>query len=948
MKKISSGIVFFVLFFAWNNTVFAQSVVSPNRNGESFLTKAKGFSHDMNIDSAEYYYLKAIEYFEQKNLWDSVIVAHINLSVDVFKSGRYESAKERIATALRICEQHKESQYLLAKAYIAYSYMYMKLDMIKEAEIYLDSANVFMEKIEDAKRDLEAEMNLTYSYAELAFKGRDYDRTLLYAEKLKKAFESFSKIDVELTDKSGGFFNDIAYSKWCYAKHFYRNNQDSVGQKYFEEAIEDYKKAIDLEKSSYGISSSLAHYINNYAMIYDDIYIYEKDEKSYKTAHDLYAKSLRYKIKTLPKYHPDIARNYMNIGALYYEHEDYNNALRNLHKTLQSQIIDFDSDDTHVLPDINSGILDANRVLYALKKKAAVFQAMYETSGNVDDLALALDHIKLCVSVIAKIRHLYTTDNSKLYLIDRESGLVVTGIEIAAILFKQTGKQSYLEEALDLTQKMKSILLYETIQRRDALEYSTVPSKLKDKEFTLRKTLSALKSGYLNSKEGSRDDILERYIETRESYDELVKDFEREHPVFYKDKYKLPNFSRSQIVNKALKSKPHTLIVQYIVGDEYIYTFGISSEKISIDIIPRGEIEVSVDTLVQIVRDTKPDNASIESFAANAFYLNEHLLKPALSSFDNDIEKLIIIPDNFLNNVPFECLLSKLPTENLNYIDLPYLLRDYTFSYSPSLSLFTKIFAENKKRKNSIVAFAPEHIKTEETDTTCDHAAKIRNGEMSLPFAKEEVAFLREHFGAYSFTGKKVSETQFKEHAPDYGIIHIATHAIVDNEVPENSRFIFSSIDSLNDGELELWEIHQMKLNASLAFLSACETGLGKIEQGEGTISLARSFFVAGCPSVIMSLWRVDDKSTSITSKQFYNYLNMGHEKDEALRTAKLDYIKRGETSSAVMSHPYYWAGLICMGDTKAVFDSSSHLNYILFPLFLLLMFYGVYKRFKS
>ncbi len=107
-----------------------------------------------------------------------------------------------------------------------------------------------------------------------------------------------------------------------------------------------------------------------------------------------------------------------------------------------------------------------------------------------------------------------------------------------------------------------------------------------------------------------------------------------------------------------------------------------------------------------------------------------------------------------------------------------------------------------------------------------------------------------------------------------------------------------------------------MQLKANLAVLSACNTGSGKLSRGEGIMSLARGFMYAGCPSVITSLWSVDDKSTAVIMKHFYEGLSKGLSKDDALRASKLSYLKNADE---IKSNPFYWAGFVLIGNPDAI-----------------------------
>jgi CHAT domain-containing protein len=107
-----------------------------------------------------------------------------------------------------------------------------------------------------------------------------------------------------------------------------------------------------------------------------------------------------------------------------------------------------------------------------------------------------------------------------------------------------------------------------------------------------------------------------------------------------------------------------------------------------------------------------------------------------------------------------------------------------------------------------------------------------------------------------------------------------------------------------------VYEIFNLKLNADLVVLSACETGLGKETRGEGLVGLTQAFFYAGTSSLVVSLWKVQDRSTGDLMVRFYRNLNNPSlNKSQALRQAQLEMIRKGD-----FSHPYYWAGFVLMG----------------------------------
>jgi CHAT domain-containing protein len=136
------------------------------------------------------------------------------------------------------------------------------------------------------------------------------------------------------------------------------------------------------------------------------------------------------------------------------------------------------------------------------------------------------------------------------------------------------------------------------------------------------------------------------------------------------------------------------------------------------------------------------------------------------------------------------------------------------------------------------------------------------------------------------------------------------------------SRLLFApQRDTVEDGLLHAYELYNLRLPADLAVLSACNTGFGRLQAGEGVMSLAHAFRYAGCRSIVMSLWPAEDESTAFIVERFYAHLAGGLPKDEALRLARLDYLDQADPLRA---HPYYWTHLVAMGDMTPLRKNKS------------------------
>jgi CHAT domain-containing protein len=193
---------------------------------------------------------------------------------------------------------------------------------------------------------------------------------------------------------------------------------------------------------------------------------------------------------------------------------------------------------------------------------------------------------------------------------------------------------------------------------------------------------------------------------------------------------------------------------------------------------------------------------------------------------------------------------------------------------------------------------------------------------LPLPEAEKQVNQLGKLYGAgYSkvYVGRDATEDRFKSEAPACRILHLATHSILNEASPMYSQVVLAQPQQgdSEDGLLEAWEIMKLDLKADLAVLSACETARGRVGAGEGMIGLSWALFVAGCPSAVVSQWKVEAASTSELMVEFHRRIKLKFDsprvvttKAEALRQAQLK-IRR----SAANRHPFYWAGFIIAGD---------------------------------
>jgi CHAT domain-containing protein len=184
---------------------------------------------------------------------------------------------------------------------------------------------------------------------------------------------------------------------------------------------------------------------------------------------------------------------------------------------------------------------------------------------------------------------------------------------------------------------------------------------------------------------------------------------------------------------------------------------------------------------------------------------------------------------------------------------------------------------------------------------------------------QREVTEIEAVVAGKAFLGALATEATFRQEARSYQVLHLAMHAVLDDEDPLRSCLVFTpeatpGQPERTDGVLHAYEIYHLPLEAELAVLSACHSGQGDFRPGEGLVSLGRAFAYAGCANTVMSLWQADDAAAATLMGHFYQHLAEGLPKDEALRQARLDYL-----ASEALTHPHFWGNFVLFGDGEPV-----------------------------
>ena len=416
-----------------------------------------------------------------------------------------------------------------------------------------------------------------------------------------------------------------------------------------------------------------------------------------------------------------------------------------------------------------------------------------------------------------------------------------------------------------------------------------------------------------------------------------------------------------EIQSKVLNE--NEFVLEYFVNKDVINAWIISKNSYEMVEIPLSETELAakVETMRKPFEEVEGSSSRFTEVLSkfdvqNLKDLYDLLFKPVVSRLPlPQNANLIIVPDGILYYIPFEILVKETGNNIANsgitfseFSDNKYLIEDYSISYSPSAcSLDPDLAAGNKKKISGLfLGFgdpyfggpsvlsedSPETVVEEKTEVSDEKDMFItgfinlqgsEGGYLApLPNTGIQVQNIENLFKDSGQTEiylqKDATEERVKRKCSDFKYLLFATHGLLKEETPMLSSVVFSlGPDPAEDGFLTAAEILNLDINADLVVLSACETGLGEIKTGEGVIGLTRAFMYAGAPSIVVSLWSVESGSTARLMEVFYENLLSGMTKSEALRQAKIKFIKGQEVMNGEnisFSHPFFWAPFILVG----------------------------------
>jgi CHAT domain-containing protein/tetratricopeptide (TPR) repeat protein len=926
-------------------------------------------------DLAETYYKKTIDLSKKHLGFDNTTHANSlnNLASLYLQTGKLELAEPIYKQSMGIMKrtvgtEHKD--YALALNNLAY--LYYQMAQYEAAEpLWVQSTAIQKKTVGEQHPDYASSLNnLAHVYQRIG-KLEEAEPLMLQAKKIIK--DSYS----ETHPKYATYLNNLAalyesMERYKEAEPLYQQSVDickkKLGEKHpdyasslhnlahlyytmgrYDAAEELYLKSQKIWKKSVGETHhDYAISLNNLGGLYSKT-------GDYKAAMPLYTRSVAINKRSLGTKHPSYATALNNLAALHQKMGNIDTAFISCVTSIAANSTNFEQKFPNILlektldTDIQyspenccrafepNQFLDLSQLEYnsslvfnrSLLNLLSISKAQGKQSLDKKKLEAHYNICKAAMEVNESIRNSFSGKTNKLRALKNNGIFVKYGIDAALLLDEAV----YYDEAFGFAEQNKSVLLADAVKGNRARILGDLPDSLALKEIKLQKKKDQLKKRKAESSPNERTTAFSaEENKLNQEIDAFLNSLKDKYPKYHQLKYENITVNAKEI-QASLQEK--TLLLEYFVTDSMTYLFAVS--KTSIELFPinikKQKLKKRIESLRLALSNydliiNKPELAQT-LYTESAYWFYKEILSVALQN--KEIDNLIVITDGELGHLPFETFLLEEvtvePQSEIDYTSLHYLINDYNISYNYSATLWKENLETQALRKqantsnnnNQIFACAANYPTVDSSllDLRLPNVFNLRGSLEPLPETQKEIAALSTVFDGIFLANDSTNEAFFKENAHKYSVIHLAMHGLLHPRVPMLSSLAFTeNKDSLEDNFLQAHEIAHLQLNADLVVLSACETGYGKFEQGEGVISLARSFMYAGTPSLVVSLWQVNDQSTSLIMSNFYQYIADGLPKDVALRKAKLDYLKIAKNIDA---HPAFWSAFIQLGDTTSV-----------------------------
>ena len=605
---------------------------------------------------------------------------------------------------------------------------------------------------------------------------------------------------------------------------------------------------------------------------------------------------------------------YKLIGDAHRMFGAWEQALKNYQISLTTWVNDFNDSSIYANPQ-QPHITFIYYLFETLTAKAGVFDKMYRDGRDTSNLRHAVATYDAAMKVSDFIAKNFDNDDARLFHSSKSFSAYQKAVDLLVMAYSNSENKAFLEKAFEWSEKSKANSLAINLKENQLKRKSNLPDSIIRKEDNLKFSLSQLLRKLDNANNPEESDQLENEILNTELALSRVRARFHDYDRYYRQKFAYDSINIDFIQKKVLDNT--TVLLSYFYSDSILYQFVLTKDNISVhEISVDKEYEEAITTFENELHTIQPGRLYQGHDASKRAY--QRLLGPLTTDLES-IKSLIILPHGALRDMPFEAL----EDENSLYLVEKY---DITYQYAAS---FLQTNEKDEVDLEKMIAVAPFG-----GDAQDDFHGEF----LPLLFSEQEIAQL----GGTKLTRQNGTKSNFLKYKDDVSVIHLATHAIVNNEDPSRSFIAFyPDVEEEDNYKLFAHELYNTSMSQTkLAFLSACETAQGKLISGEGIMSLSRAFAYAGCPNMITSLWKAEDHTTAFISQRFYHHLKGGLEFSQALQKAKIDLLRNPQY--AQFHSPSYWSHLVFIGSPTP--DQGPGLVWVFLVLSLVLAAAIAYK----
>lgn len=825
--------------------------------------------------------LEAISFREKRLPVGSFLLGKSNHNLGVFykSQGNYTAAIPRFRKAAEIYDELKHDRAVGSRRELANAYSELRDYGLARLHI-----------------KLALERAVAFGYADvLAQTYLDFGRVLIYQEEYPAARDTLRKAMYLLQNLPTNLREDYAYDEAaCYL---------NLG--YVHDELHEFEQSVSYYQEAYRIAERLDD-TELLVKAGNNIGVARKKQRRYSQAETAFRNALKL-LEAYPKNHLR-AYGLDNLGNLAILQNDPRAAVGFYREAIGVLAPEFSAKETGGLPtDEEAAVsLHKSELVVCLVDQAAALRSLAKIENQEELLAAALSHYQLADRVLDAMRLEHQSSSARYFW--REE---------AHRLYEEALGLCYEVQDTDLAfyfmEKSKSVLLLDAFIANEATKM--LPPDLAHRERELQSSIQQANAQLevelrgQNTERESLELANKTLAEAQADYQEYLTELSSAHPAYFQFRY------TNQVITASAARKAFTTptahLLHYFSGRKHFYLLRLGPDESQlIRVVRTSELNTLLTDFRGVFRNSNAVIDAPQSFASQSHLIFKTLLAPAWTESGELPEEIIIIPDGIIGTIPFTSLLTEAATGN-DLGQYPYLIKKQLVRYAYSATILAYQTNEVSHETSTELLFMAPFIE--------------QGGKQSLAAGGDMADWLQGSVQGKFLTGEAANVSGLIQEKGPLGILHFSTHASGGDSLKAPSVWLADSLLYLSD-------LYQNLPTARLVILSACETGTGRFQPGEGILNLANGFAYAGAKAMISTLWQVNDRATAQVLQSFYQSL-VEQPAAASLRQAQLRWLDDPSVRSSLKS-PFYWSGFTYWGaEQQALITPAGQ-----FPWYLLLV----------